>query len=371
MARYTDFENAVALLSGGLNTVIYDDLNLPSVLVRIDKKQISDIISGGSAGTHQAFIVEGVEVPAFYYSKYQNIVYKGRAYSLPLQDPAANYIDAANQGAAPSTGVNFDNSKIWSEAKGAGWHLATNAEWAAIALWCRKNSLMPRGNNNYGADHSAAWEKGTKTYSEDGVKTCRVATGSGPASWSHDGTPAGIWDLNGNVYEWVGAYRTVDGEIQIIPDNNAAKQILQNPESTRWKAILPDGSLVAPGTPGTLKWDFVNANPTDYSSFLLNTAIENPSSTSGAYGSNSFAALTTKSGVTAPEVLKSLAIFPADAGDHGGDSIYMSNKGERLAFRGGIWDYTSGAGVFYLNGSYPRSCVGTIVGFRAAYIPGI
>ena len=40
--------------------------------------------------------------------------------------------------------------------------------------------------------------------------------------WSHDGTPFGIWDLNGNVWEWVGELRIVDGEIQVIPDNDAA-----------------------------------------------------------------------------------------------------------------------------------------------------
>lgn len=371
MATYKDFELAVALLSGGSNTVIYDNVGLPSIMVKFDKKLISELINGGSSGPHPAFLVEGVEVPAFYCSKYQNIVYRGRAYSLPLQDPAAYYIDASDKGAAPSTGVNFDNSKIWSEAKGPGWHLLTNAEWAAIALWCRKNNCMPRGNNQYGKDYSAPWEKGIMTFMADATNIGRVATGSGPASWSHDGTPAGIWDLNGNVYEWVGGYRTVDGEIQIIPDNIAAKQILQTLESTRWKAILPDGSLVDPGTPGTLKWDFLTKPSGDVGAqFQLVTTITNRPDDDLPYGSNSFAALTAASGVTVPEILKSLALFPADSGDHGGDYIYMRNRGERLAFRGG-WYGTSGAGVFFMGGGHPRSHVSAIIGFRSAYIPGI
>ncbi len=377
MATYKDFELAVALLSGGNNTVIYDDVGLPSIMVKFDKKLISELIDGGSSGPHPAFLVEGVEVPAFFCSKYQNIVYKGRAYSLPLQDPAANYIDVSDKGPAPSTGLNFDNAKIWSEVKGPGWHLLTNSEWAAIALWCRKNNCMPRGNNNYGKDHSAAWEKGivTYAYNDNGtMRDGRVATGSGPASWSHDGTPGGIWDLNGNVYEWVGGYRTVDGEIQIIPDNIAAKQILQTPESTRWKAILEDGTLVAPGTPGTLKWDYItlpaggNTQP-----FKLNKTIVNKQGNDNdGYGAVSFAALTADPGIAAvPEILKALALFPADSGDHGGDYIYMRNIGEKLAYRGGGWTFGADAGVFCARGGYPRSDVFAGVGFRSAFIPGI
>ena len=376
MATFKDFEHAVALLSGGGNTVIYDDVGLPSIMVKIDKKQIQDLIDGGSGSTHQAFIVDGVEVPAFYYSKYQNIVYRGRAYSLPLQDPAAGNINSLDRGDAPSTGVTFDNSKIWSEKKGPGWHLATNAEWAAIALWCRKHGLMPRGNNNYGKDHGAAWETGLPTLEETSgaFRTLRVATGSGPASWSHDGTPGGIWDLNGNIREWVGAYRTVDGEIQIIPDNNAAKQILQTPESTLWKAIMPDSSLVEPGTSGTLKWDYsspVPAGGTSAYAFRLNTQLANPADNDSAYGAIGFNALTAASAVDIPEVLKSLALYPADSGDHGSDSIYMRNRGERLGHRGGGWLLSSNAGVFFLGGGSSRSVVYTDLGFRSAYIPGI
>ena len=40
-------------------------------------------------------------------------------------------------------------------------------------------------------------------------------------------------------------------------------------------------------------------------------------------------------------------------------------------YRGGNWNNGANAGVFYLNGSYSRSLVYTIIGFRAAYIPEI
>ena len=361
MANYDDLKVAVEALTGGNNSVIFDVDGYPSIVVKFDKKQIADLITDGSASTHPAFIVNGVEVPAIYISKYQNFVMNGKAYSLPFKDPAVY--------------VNFDQAKQYCEAKGAGHHLMTNAEWAAIALWCRKNNCMPRGNNNYGKDHSAAWEKGIVTYRyEDGgvTRDGRVATGSGPVSWSHDGTPAGIWDLNGNVYEWVGGYRTLDGEIHVIPDNNAAAQIDQGLNSTLWKAILENGSLVDPGTADTLKWDYLSM-PSGSSGFAFRLVknITNRPDDDSPYGSNSFATLAAIEGLTVPEILKALAIMPADNGDHGGDYLYMRNRGERLGARGGNWVNTSLAGVFSLGGFNARSDSPHYLGFRSAFIPGI
>ena len=339
------------------NEIILDDKGLPSVMVRIPKFKIKDVIDGGSDSTHPAFIVNGVEVPEIYISKFQNVIHNGRAYSLPGEDPAVN--------------VNFDTARQACEAKGPGWHLMTNAEWATIALWCRKNNLMPKGNNNYGKDTSESTYVAIPTYKDEQGRTCRVATGSGPVTWSHNGEVTGIWDLNGNVSEWVGGYRVKDGEIQILPNNDAADaDNSQAADSTKWRAIMPDGSLVDPGTPGTLKWDYT-ADPGTVSAekpFRLNTVLEFQQTVEAPYGSVAFQSLTAADGVNVPEILKALALFPADSGDHGSDRIYMRNIGERLAARGGNWYLTSSAGVFYVHGPYPRSNVSTSLGFRSAFV---
>ncbi|AZF90199.1 MAG: hypothetical protein BPH100C_136 [Phage 5P_2] len=177
----------------------------------------------------------------------------------------------------------------------------------------KKNGFMPRGNNQYGADVSATYERGKETYFDAGAgKTGRVATGSGPASWAHDGTQTGIFDLNGNVWEWVSGLRLYNGEIQIIPDNNAADNTVSHAaDSTAWKAILQDGSLVAPGTANTLKYDSTgadNGTSVDVGDIRVNTTIVN--SLPNSYAFNTFETTAAQTGVTVPDLLSTLACSP-------------------------------------------------------------
>ena len=355
MSDYNLLEMAIGALSPS-DVILMDDKGNPSVMTRIPKFLISDVIDGGSETTHPAFIVNGQEVDEIYISKYTNIVYNARACSIPLENP--------------QTVIDFEDAVAACTAKGAGWHLMTRAEWAAIALWCLKNGLMPKGNNDNGKDHAhSEYEAVPATY--DGEDVAHVLAGSGPLSWSHDGAQSGIFDLNGNVNEWLGGYRIVDGEIQVLADNDAADaNNSQASDSPVWKAILQDGTLVAPGTEGTLKWEYsVLPEGGGSEAFILSTVINNrQESEEDGYGSVPFEALTAGAGVMVPEILKALALFPADAGDHGADSMTMRNIGERLGCVGGHWSSGAGAGVFCLQGMDGRAATGETIGFRCAYV---
>jgi hypothetical protein len=74
-----------------------------------------------------------------------------------------------------------------------------------------------------------------------------------------------------------------------------------------------------------------------------------------------------QSEIEVPDILKALALYPADDEQVDG-YFWLDTEGERLAYRGGGWPYTSLAGVFCMNGAYPRSYVDPGIGFRSAYI---
>ena len=343
MPNFDDMKLAIEAMSGGKNTVLLDDQGMPSVMVAFPKFKISDVITGGSENIHPAFSIGGVEKDVIYVSKFQNVVMNDRAYSLPLKDP--------------KTSVNFDQSVTYCRNKGTGWGLLPYSLWSAIALWCRKNGTMPRGNNNYGQDQAYSIEKGIPT-SYDNQKVARCATGSGPNTWSHNWMPDGIFDLNGNVWEWCAGMRLVDGEIQIIPyANSMILTTSMSASSTEWKAIASDGTLVAPGTEGTLKWDAVSGKmqltngtitPTDQGQWL------------------SYTTATLSSGLSAaPELAKALLFYPDEPnGDYGGDYHGFNTSGERLPLCGGYWYLGGSAGVFSVYLIYPRSSASGGLGFR-------
>ena len=345
MPNFDDLKLSIEALSGGKNTVLFDDLGMPSVMVPFPKLKMSDLIAGGSENIHPAFSVDGVEKSVIYVSKYQNIVLNERGYSLPMRDPRAS--------------LNFDQAVTYCRNKGKGWSLTPYSLWSAIALWCRKNGTMPRGNNNYGADHAYGHEKGVPTYYESG-KIARCATGSGPNTWNHNWMPDGIADLNGNVWEWCAGMRLMNGEIQIIPYANCmAADASMGASSTLWKAIAADGTLVEPGTAGTLKYNYVSGH------IQLTSGDITPEDT---WRGDTYQNMTLDSALTVPEIAKALLIYPDEpGGDYGGDGHYMNNSGERLPICGGYWGGTSDAGVFRVNLDGPRSDSSSGIGFRSAY----
>lgn len=327
------YRRAVEAASGGKNTVIRDKNGNPSVMVIVPKFKLEDIDSTGALGTgvHPAFLVHGKEVPEIFYPKFQNIVIGGCGVSQPGVDPAVN--------------VNFDQARAYATAKGPGWHLSSNAEWAALALWSWKNGTMPHGNNNYGCDISASYERG-REMNQDNGRTARVATGSGPASWYHDGTPFGVDGLNGNIWEWQDGMRTIGGRIWVVgedgvPMNNFDTQNAKG-NNTGWidTGLCYNGNKITADKVAT-----------------ANCGIE-------------FGSLAAASGVTVPSYFKALALAPV-ASDLSGDYFWTGTDytAEYLPLRGGNWGNQANAGVFDLYVADPRSHVAWDVGFRAAYVP--
>ena len=258
------------------------------------------------------------------------------AVSAPRQDPRASLDHTAARNAC--------------SAKGAGWHLMTAHEWAAIALWCMANGYEPIGNTNWGRSHAQTRMVGDRADNRapgDVAGTGRTQTGSMGSEATHTRTLGGIADLVGNVWEWQDGLLLQDGRFKISAYNTQAE----------------------------VDWAFADAfldasTPTGGSAILSN-AVNNRL---GAIGDNANAgysanvewrAMTKSGSYVSNQAMKRLLLEPAGALPRG--RIYMRNFGERLPFRGGDWYDWANTGLAALLLEYSRVGAGASLGFRPAF----
>lgn len=258
----------------------------------------------------------------------------GRQIKITLVADGLTYIRRITGFNSAATTVYFEPDLPSNVASGDSYtideyHLVTAYEWASMAyLACMifgdkriAGTDLPKGNNNYGRDYADAdspenygmrdpVEPGTG----DGID--RVLTGSGPNTWSLTGHPLGVWDLNGNIWEWidmlVGGGNSVSGV--------GGTDHIINPG-------FPEAGLTLP-------------NSNNYIATLEDTDVNGKK-----------AALPKTVG--------------AAVNEYGRDYYYQAT-GERAATRGGYWAYTSNVGVLFLYVLNAPSYVYSAIGFRAA-----
>ena len=304
------------------NEVIFDSRGIPDIMV---------VFTPDELGLPAE--IRGKAVKEYAISKYPNTLIGGVPYSMPYQQPAVN--------------VNHDEAIRLCEAKGPGWHLLTNDEWAALAHQSRKNGTLPRGNTDCGKNHSHPEETGT-TY-KDSSGSSKTLTGSGPVTWNHDHTAEGVADMCGNIWEHVGGIRFVNGQVQVIPNNEAAAGADQSKDSKEWTPLYTaDGDTIYYDVEdGRIGLRPVEPDSKDYDGVEFKELIG--------------------SAIDVPEKLIELGLYPAP-GYEGTDYFWLDTDGERIVFRGGRWGNGANAGVFYFNGHSSRANVYWDVGFRSALV---
>lgn len=323
--------------TGGRQTIIYDaqgNANAMFVLPRFTYADLGMTADMGTGNVTAFDFGSGSIKGEIFIGAY--LASGSGAVSAPRQDPRASLDHTAARAACA--------------AKGAGWHLMTAHEWAAIALWCMANGYEPIGNTNWGRSHAKTWMVGDRADNRapgDASGTGRTQTGSMGSEATHTRTLGGIADLVGNVWEWQDGFLLQDGRFKISAYNTQAE--------VAW--AFADA--------------FLDASTPTGGSVILSNAVNNRL---GAIGDNANAgdpvyvewrAMTKSGSYVSNQAMKRLLLEPANALPQG--RIYMRNFGERLPYRGGAWGSGAEAGLAALYLGFQRASTNPFIGFRPAF----
>ena len=329
---------ALERASGGRQTIIRDAAGAANVMFVLPRFTYADLGMSADMGSGDVTAFDfgsGSIKSEIFIGAY--LASGSGAVSAPMQDPRGL--------------VTHTDARDACAAKGAGWHLMTAHEDAAIALWCMANGYEPLGNTDWGRSHAKTLLTGTRADGQapgDAYGTGLTKTGSMGPEANHDNSPYGIADLVGNMWEWRDGFLLQDGRFKISAHNTQAE--------TSWSFIdaYLDASTTTGGEP-ILSNQIINR---------LGTIGDNANT--GSTASADWRVMTKSGGYVSNQLLRRLLLEPSLTLPQG--RIYwVRNYGERLPFRGGSWNSGAGAGLAALNLSGTRAFTNTNYGSRPAF----
>jgi len=355
--------------------------------------------------------VAGVTFGGFLVGKYQ----ASQPNATP-DDDNPDVADSADPGAVPAitrpgvppwTVLTFHQARKAAANLGVGFHLITGFEWASLALWSQANGTMPHGNNR-NVNPPADVDYPSEIALVDRAALARNATyyralcGSGVNAWSHNHQADGVFDLNGNVWEWndgmflMPATQNDSNGVQIGSGDTSGHGLVLGTLLTT-QARAPYGASTATGvnslTDANKGWtvnEFAGMYLYDAAGALhliasntatvLTLTAGGATPTAGAYSVVKYVATDITAGMSSGNKILTLRNGDADlkpfalpatsdgtgSNTYGKDGYWFDKSALRAARRGGSWDNAAYAGVFALILNDAPSGANVGLGFRAA-----
>ncbi|QXO63724.1 MULTISPECIES: hypothetical protein [Morganella] len=338
----------------GRRTVIYSAKGQPNFMYQICRDDLS--------APHPAFCVNGQIIDAFFYACYPGSLYDGELISQP--------------GKAPACHLNLPEFRLLAQQTGPGFHLSSNAEWAALMHCIDQQNVIPDGNTDYGRSLRHPEQHAVRIDGKpagDLSGEANTLTGSSHPDWYHNQQLTGISDLCGNLWEWQTGVRLMAGEIQLVRDNDIS--VLPADAPLLWQSVnMQSGQYCEPGIHATAKYDSPSACLTGNGGTPLLSG--NITCYNGDPGDNSyppglldgpFFSMETTDNLPAPHLLQLNGLAPYEERPRS-DQIYLRNYGERALMRGGAWYSQEFSGISAFCLSHTALHRSATVGGRTAWI---
>lgn len=393
------------------NIILYDGNQTPSIYVPFYAMKSSELNASLPDRAHPAFFQGGEQQKSVLIGKYKQaeIEENGTLYALPYMPPR--------------TAITHKSALTRTIAFGNGATMLTIADHGLMVLLAQKHHWSPKGNTAYGCDigdmdywrypvqytpgvqrtfrgtayeciesHTssaettpisapALWKRmyrlggipvgGTQYAAENYGQGYHTLSGSGGSTWYLGENESNLCDAIGNAFEYLQGVRLVNGEIQIkdpfaydyTEDNDIASE-----SDSGWKAIKPTSggnhALVAPGTAGTMKYNYLN------NAITLDTVSTGLGTTTRKTDFKNVQVNVTNV-PSVPSILYELGLVPMPGCTVGGALQVTGSNGVAVGMRGGY--YAGGgdcgiaalafiygaAGERLLNGARARAAGGT------------